>query len=122
MPIASRCGRGRKEKRSQDTGVRRQEKSFPGLGGGSYLLNPVSCLLPSRSRCQPLGRPPARFFEDWHDRNWGEITEQDYENLANVQRGMRSSGWEGARLNPRQESNILHMHRTIDTYLLGPSA
>jgi nitrite reductase/ring-hydroxylating ferredoxin subunit len=63
-------------------------------------------------------RPPKRsFVENWRDRNWGEITEQDYENLANVQRGMRSSGWEGARLNPRQEGNVLHMHRVIDRYL-----
>jgi phenylpropionate dioxygenase-like ring-hydroxylating dioxygenase large terminal subunit len=62
-------------------------------------------------------RPHPRFFEDWHDREWGEITEQDYENLGNVQRGMRSAGWAGARLNPRQEGNILHMHRVIDRYL-----
>ena len=46
-----------------------------------------------------------------------EITEQDYENLANVQQGMRSAGWAGPRLNPRQEGNILHMHRVIDSYL-----
>jgi phenylpropionate dioxygenase-like ring-hydroxylating dioxygenase large terminal subunit len=59
----------------------------------------------------------AKFYEDWHDRNWGEITEQDYDNLANVQRGMKTSGWRGARLNPRQEGNILHMHRVIDRYL-----
>jgi hypothetical protein len=63
-------------------------------------------------------RPPKkRFFADWRERDWGEITEQDYTNLANVQRGMRSSGWQGARLNPRQEGNILHMHRVIDRYL-----
>jgi hypothetical protein len=63
--------------------------------------------------------PPRRFVDDWRERNWGEITEQDYANLANVQRGMRSRGWQGARLNQRQESNILHMHRVIDRYLMG---
>jgi phenylpropionate dioxygenase-like ring-hydroxylating dioxygenase large terminal subunit len=62
-------------------------------------------------------RAQPRFFENWRDREWGEITEQDYENLGNVQRGMRSAGWVGARLNPRQEGNILHMHRVIDQYL-----
>jgi phenylpropionate dioxygenase-like ring-hydroxylating dioxygenase large terminal subunit len=69
---------------------------------------------------EPEAEPrPAKkqFFEDWRERNWGEITEQDYTNLANVQRGMRSSAWEGARLNPRQEGNVLHMHRVIDRYL-----
>jgi hypothetical protein len=65
----------------------------------------------------PTRRAQPRFFADWHDREWGEITEQDYENLGNVQRGMRSAGWAGARLNPRQEGNILHMHRVIDQYL-----
>jgi phenylpropionate dioxygenase-like ring-hydroxylating dioxygenase large terminal subunit len=68
---------------------------------------------------EPARQVRPKFYADWHDRDWGEITEQDYENLANVQRGMRSSGWRGARLNPRQESNILHMHRVIDRYLAG---
>ncbi len=64
-------------------------------------------------------RVTPKFYENWRDRSWGEITEQDYENLGNVQRGMRSAGWAGARLNPRQEGNILHMHRVIDGYLTG---
>ena len=62
-------------------------------------------------------RVQPKFYADWRERNWGEITEQDYENLANVQQGMHSAGWTGARLNPRQEGNILHMHRVIDRYL-----
>jgi phenylpropionate dioxygenase-like ring-hydroxylating dioxygenase large terminal subunit len=108
---------------------------FPNVVGPIY---PGSAIL---FRVRPLGNDPHRsikdtwvlewrepgavgerrvqpkFFENWRDRNWGEITEQDYENLANVQRGMRSAGWTGARLNPRQEGNILHMHRVIDRYL-----
>ena len=42
--------------------------------------------------------PERRFYADWRERKWGEITEQDYTNLANVQRGMRSRGFEGSRL------------------------
>jgi nitrite reductase/ring-hydroxylating ferredoxin subunit len=61
--------------------------------------------------------PKKQFVADWRTRDWGEITEQDYANLGEVQRGMRTSGWTGARLNPRQEGNILHMHRVIDRYL-----
>jgi hypothetical protein len=37
--------------------------------------------------------------------------------MAEVQAGMRSRGFEGSRLNPRQESNVLHMHRVVDRYL-----
>ena len=108
---------------------------FPNVVGPIY---PGSAIL---FRVRPYGRDPDRsikdtwvlewrapdtaddrkvkpkFFENWRERNWGEITEQDYENLANVQQGMRSAGWAGARLNPRQEGNILHMHRMIDEYL-----
>jgi phenylpropionate dioxygenase-like ring-hydroxylating dioxygenase large terminal subunit len=110
---------------------------FPNVVGPIY---PGSAIL---FRVRPYGRDPNRsikdtwvlewrepgnasrpakkqFFADWRERDWGEITEQDYTNLANVQRGMRSSGWDGARLNPRQEGNVLHMHRVIDRYLTMP--
>jgi phenylpropionate dioxygenase-like ring-hydroxylating dioxygenase large terminal subunit len=65
-------------------------------------------------------RPLVRAFHaDWTERDWGEITMQDYENLGRVQRGMKSRGFDGLRCNPRQESNILHMHRVIDRYLFA---
>ncbi len=108
---------------------------FPNVVGPIY---PGSAIL---FRVRPLGRDPDRsikdtwvlewrapdaddgrrvqptFFANWRERDWGEITEQDYDNLGNVQQGMRSAGWTGARLNPRQEGNVLHMHRVIDDYL-----
>ncbi|MCU1430748.1 MAG: (2Fe-2S)-binding protein [Actinomycetia bacterium] len=58
-----------------------------------------------------------RFYADWTERDWGEITMQDYDNIGRVQRGMKSRGFDGLRCNPRQESNILHMHRVIDRYI-----
>ncbi len=66
--------------------------------------------------------PRRRVIADWRTRNWGEITTQDYENITRVQLGMQSRGFEGLRLNPRQEGNILHMHRVIDRYLAGARA
>lgn len=62
-------------------------------------------------------RAEPRFVTDWTDRDWGEITNQDYANMAEVQAGMKSRGFDALRLNPRQEANVLHMHRTIDSYL-----
>jgi len=107
---------------------------FPNLVGPVY---PGSALL---FRVRPNGRDPdsaikdtwvlewprpgspwkmqeRRFYPDWHERKWGEITEQDYTNLANVQRGMHSRGFDGSRLASKQESNVLHMHRVLDRYL-----
>lgn len=60
-----------------------------------------------------------KYYPNWRDRDWGLITNQDYENMAHVQQGMKARGFRGLRLNPRQESNILHMHRVIDRYLKG---
>ena len=58
-----------------------------------------------------------RFYPDWTERDWGIITNQDYANMEHVQIGMKSRGGPGLRLNRRQESNVLHMHRMIDRYL-----
>jgi len=62
-------------------------------------------------------RAKRRFYSDWTERDWGLITNQDYSNMEHVQVGMKSRGCHGLRLNRRQESNILHMHRVIDRYL-----
>jgi phenylpropionate dioxygenase-like ring-hydroxylating dioxygenase large terminal subunit len=67
----------------------------------------------------PPKRAQRRFFPDWTERDWGEITNQDYANMEHVQAGMKSRGGSGLRLNRRQEINILHMHRVIDRYLAG---
>lgn len=66
---------------------------------------------------RPWRMPTQRWYADWHDHDWGVITTQDYENMARVQQGMQSRGFRGLRLNPRQEANLLHMHRVIDEYL-----
>jgi nitrite reductase/ring-hydroxylating ferredoxin subunit len=64
--------------------------------------------------------PERHFIADWRQKKWDPITQQDYENLAGIQIGMRSRGCSELRLNPRQEANVLHMHRVVDRYLLGP--
>jgi phenylpropionate dioxygenase-like ring-hydroxylating dioxygenase large terminal subunit len=56
-------------------------------------------------------------YTDWTAKDWGVITNQDFSNMAHIQAGMKSRGCTDLRLNPRQESNILHMHRVIDRYL-----
>ncbi|HUI04109.1 MAG TPA: aromatic ring-hydroxylating dioxygenase subunit alpha [Acidimicrobiales bacterium] len=58
-----------------------------------------------------------KVYPDWTAKDWGLITIQDFANMAHVQEGMKSRGCVDLRLNPRQESNILHMHRVIDRYL-----
>ncbi|HEY2813620.1 MAG TPA: aromatic ring-hydroxylating dioxygenase subunit alpha [Acidimicrobiales bacterium] len=66
------------------------------------------------------GKWEQRFYPDWTEKDWGEISNQDYANMLEVQTGMKSRAFRGPRLNARQESNILHMHRVIDRYLTEP--
>jgi phenylpropionate dioxygenase-like ring-hydroxylating dioxygenase large terminal subunit len=72
---------------------------------------------PPRQPGRPLER---KYYPDWRERDWGEITTQDYTNLVEVQIGMKSQGFQHLRLNARQESNVLHMHRVIDRYVQTP--
>jgi nitrite reductase/ring-hydroxylating ferredoxin subunit len=88
-------------------------------------LDPDSCIKDTWFLQWPQdGEPPKRatrrFFPDWSERDWGEITNQDYANMAHVQIGMKSRGGPPLRLNRRQELNVLHMHRMIDRYLTAP--
>ncbi len=86
--------------------------------------DPDSCIkdtwfLQWPSEDKPFERAGRRFFPEWTERDWGEITNQDYANMEHVQIGMKSRGGPPLRLNRRQESNLLHMHRMIDQYLTG---
>jgi len=65
----------------------------------------------------PARELERRFYPDWTAKDWGEITNQDYANMLEVQTGLKSRGCTTLRLNRRQESNVLHMHRVIDRYL-----
>lgn len=57
---------------------------------------------------------------DWKDdavRKYGLIIAQDFGNVADVQRGMASRGFRGARTNPLQETVISNFHRALREYL-----
>jgi len=59
-----------------------------------------------------------KFYPDWSAKDWGLVTNQDYANVGHVHAGMKSRACKGLKFNPRQESNVLHMHRIIDRFLL----
>jgi nitrite reductase/ring-hydroxylating ferredoxin subunit len=85
-------------------------------------LDPDSCIkdtwvLEWPRSDQAWSMPERKFYADWTEKDWGPITNQDYANMSEVQIGMKSLGCDDLQLNPRQEGNILHMHRVIDRYL-----
>lgn len=85
-------------------------------------LDPDSTLLdywalewvPDGAEAPPIVR---KFYEDWSTKDWGQINNQDFGNMVEITRGMKSRGYRGALLNPVQEANIVHHNRVIDQYL-----
>ncbi|MCH9827274.1 MAG: aromatic ring-hydroxylating dioxygenase subunit alpha [Gammaproteobacteria bacterium] len=45
------------------------------------------------------------------------VLRQDFQNIADVQAGMKTTAWKGARVNPKQELSISHFNRTLMGYL-----
>lgn len=55
---------------------------------------------------------------DWRDfKSISLILQQDLDNMGEVQRGMKSRGFAGARTNPLQESTVSNFHRVLCEYL-----
>jgi nitrite reductase/ring-hydroxylating ferredoxin subunit len=49
--------------------------------------------------------------------NWRLIMSQDFQNMPEVQRGMRSRGFMGPRPSPVQEVAVTHFHRVLAQYM-----
>ena len=54
---------------------------------------------------------------DWASLDWGLILAQDFANMGEVQKGMKSRGFKGARTSPVQERAISNFHATLHAYL-----
>ena len=51
---------------------------------------------------------------DWkREEYFGKILAQDFSNMVQVQRGMKSLGFQGSRTNPRQEVAVSNFHRVL---------
>jgi phenylpropionate dioxygenase-like ring-hydroxylating dioxygenase large terminal subunit len=105
---------------------------FPNLS----ILQGVTCALCYRSR--PYGDNPdlclfeayaiERFPEgqepktEWvyaepTAQNWGPVLAQDFSNMSEVQKGMKSRGFRGPLPNPHQEQKVTNMHRNLANYM-----
>ena len=88
-----------------------------------YQNDPDRCIFDvwSLVRYAP-GKEPAiqrEFYQNWEDHDgWGLILEQDFRNLADIQQGMKSRGFDGSRPSPVQERAVSNFHRTLRTYVL----
>ena len=112
---------------------------FPNL---AFLFNPDAMLA---YRARPDGdNPDSCIFDIWslvrfapgeepdvdvdyipEENSWkidteerlGLILAQDFSNMEDVQRGMKSSGFDVARTNPRSEIGVSHIQQVLDRYV-----
>lgn len=89
--------------------------------------DPDSCFYDiwSLARFAPGAEPPLQ-HERYHgdldhqvEAHFGKILAQDFANMAQVQQGMKSSGFRGSRTNPRQEVAVANFHRVLHEWV-GP--
>ena len=57
------------------------------------------------------------FEADPDEEKWRLILAQDFQNMPEVQKGMKSRGFMGARPNPLSEVPVTHFHRTLAEYM-----
>ena len=66
----------------------------------------------------PIRRDCYATLEEFEGQN--PFLEQDFSNIAAVQKGMKSRGFEAARTNPIQEAPINNFHKILCRYLATP--
>lgn len=85
--------------------------------------NPDSCIwdVYSLQRYGTEETPPTvelEFNADITDEAfWGKILIQDYQNMEDVQMGMKSRGFRGARPSPKQEIGVSNFHRALHEFI-----
>jgi Ring hydroxylating alpha subunit (catalytic domain)/Rieske [2Fe-2S] domain len=85
--------------------------------------DPHSCIFDvwAIERYAPGAQPVTvnQFFPTFQDHDgWGRILMQDFTNLAEMQRGVRSRGFKGGRTNPVQERPVSNFHRALREFML----
>ncbi|WP_397590002.1 SRPBCC family protein [Sphingorhabdus sp.] len=84
--------------------------------------NPDKCVFDVYSlQRYPEGQEPPveqEWSQELADKDfWGLILTQDFANVAEIQKGMKSIGFKGARPNPKQEVAVLNFHRALEAFL-----
>jgi phenylpropionate dioxygenase-like ring-hydroxylating dioxygenase large terminal subunit len=63
-------------------------------------------------------KPEQEWAQDHANEDyWGKILVQDFANFGDVQRGMKSRGFRGARTSPKQEIPVSNFHRALREFM-----
>ncbi|MFC5463099.1 aromatic ring-hydroxylating oxygenase subunit alpha [Massilia niabensis] len=86
--------------------------------------DPNSCIFDvwALERYAPGKEPPLKreFYANWREGEWPLIYKQDFVNLDQLQRGMKSRGFPGQLVSPLQERTISNFHRALRRFMQDP--
>ncbi len=85
-----------------------------------YGDDPSKCIFESYAIERfPEGEEPKTewVYAEATAEKWGAVLAQDFGNMAEVQRGMKSRGFRGTLPNPHQEQKITNFHRNLARYM-----
>ncbi len=85
-----------------------------------YGDNPDKCIFESYAIERfPAGQEPKTewVYAEATAEKWGMVLAQDFGNMAEVQKGMKSRGFRGTLPNPHQEQKVTNFHRQLGKYM-----
>jgi phenylpropionate dioxygenase-like ring-hydroxylating dioxygenase large terminal subunit len=85
-----------------------------------YGDDPNQCIFESYAlERYPAGQEPKTewVYAEPTAEKWGSVLAQDFSNMSEVQKGMKSRGFRGTLPNPHQERKITNFHRNLATYM-----
>lgn len=65
----------------------------------------------------PEGEAPETEWEYTEPADWPPVLQQDFDNMAAVQQGMKSAGYRGAQPNPYMERSVASLHYNLSRYM-----
>lgn len=65
----------------------------------------------------PEGEAPETEWEYTEPHEWPPVLQQDFDNMAAVQRGMKNVGFRGAQVNPYMERAVASLHYNLSRYM-----
>ncbi len=65
----------------------------------------------------PQGEAPETQWTYTEAKDWPPVLQQDFTNMAAVQKGMRSSGFRGTQPNPYMERSVANLHQNLARFV-----
>jgi phenylpropionate dioxygenase-like ring-hydroxylating dioxygenase large terminal subunit len=87
-----------------------------------YGTDPGKCIFEAAVyELFPDGQAPETEWEYTNPQDWPPVLQQDFNNMAAVQRGMKSVGFRGAQPNPYMERSVASLHFNLSK-MMGTGA